>query len=224
MSTQTMAAGLQPYREQARELSEALAKVKGIHEQTAAVTQQREAVLQQRQSLLDSFEDESAVAELSKLGSRVEMCDAKLANQAVRLGLAETVLKAATAQFAISFRNLSATLSTWTLNNSVEQIAALVHPEIRPICRASIIEVAGMTTPVVELRSLEIRVEPGIDSFQSTLPISNFLLAAERILAKSEALLAEAGKRIENGFVPPEPFTLAQWQATVSQTPVAAAA
>ena len=81
-----------------------------------------------------------------------------------------------------------------------------------------------MTTPVVELQSPEIRVEPGIGSFQSTLPISNFLLAAERILAKSEALLAEAGKRIENGFVPPEPFTLAQWQATVSQTPVAAAA
>jgi hypothetical protein len=81
-----------------------------------------------------------------------------------------------------------------------------------------------MTTPVVELQSLEIRVEPGIDSFQSTLPVGNFLLAADRILAKAEALLAEAGKRIENGFVPPEPFTLAQWQATVAQGSVAAAA
>jgi hypothetical protein len=83
---------------------------------------------------------------------------------------------------------------------------------------------ARMTTPVVELQSLEIRVEPGIDSFQSTLPVGNFLLAADRILAKAEALLAEAGKRIENGFVPPEPFTLAQWQATVAQGSVAAAA
>jgi hypothetical protein len=31
-----------------------------------------------------------------------------------------------------------------------------------------------MTTPVVELQSLEIRVEPGIDSFQSTLPVRQF--------------------------------------------------
>jgi hypothetical protein len=64
-------------------------------------------------------------------------------------------------------------------------------------------------------------------SFQSTLPVGNFLnflLAADRILAKAEALLAEAGKRIENGFVPPEPFTLAQWQPTVTQGSVAAAA
>ncbi len=162
------------------------------------VTQQRENVLQWRQSLLDSWvetENEASVEELAKVGSRVEMFDAKLANLAARLGLAETGLKAATAQFAISFRNLYATLSTWTLNNSLEEIAALVHPEIRPTCKASIIDVARMTTPVVELQSLEIRVEPGLDSFQSTLPAGNFLLGAERILAKTEALLTEAGKR-----------------------------
>jgi hypothetical protein len=90
----------------------------------------------------------------------------------------------------------------------LEEIAALVHPEIRPVSKASIIDWQD-DVPVVELQSLGIRVEPGIDSFQSTLPVGNFLLAADRILAKAEALLAEAGKRIENGFVPPEPFALA---------------
>ena len=35
------------------------------------------------------------------------------------------------------------TLSTWTLNNSLEEIAALVHPEIRPVCKASIIDWPG---------------------------------------------------------------------------------
>jgi hypothetical protein len=76
---------LAPYREQANALAEALGKVKDIQQQTAAVTSQRETVLKQRQRLLDSFEDESAVAELSKLGSRVEMHDAKLASLAGKL-------------------------------------------------------------------------------------------------------------------------------------------
>jgi hypothetical protein len=32
---------------------------------------------------------------------------------------------------------------SWTLNNSLEEIAALVHPEIRPVCKASIIDWPG---------------------------------------------------------------------------------
>jgi hypothetical protein len=65
---------LEPYRDQAGELEEALAKVKGIHEQTAAVTLQRETVLQQRQGLLDSWvesENEASVEELAKV-KRIE--------------------------------------------------------------------------------------------------------------------------------------------------------
>ena len=57
---------LEPHREQARELQDALAAVKDLQSQIATVTQQRENVLQQRQCLLDSWEDEVAVAELSK--------------------------------------------------------------------------------------------------------------------------------------------------------------
>jgi hypothetical protein len=66
MGTQTRAAALEPHREQARELQYALAAVKDLQSQIATVTQQRENVLQQLQSLLDSWEDEVAVAELSK--------------------------------------------------------------------------------------------------------------------------------------------------------------
>ena len=42
---------------------------------------------------------------------------------------------------------------------------------------------------------------------------------AEQSLAKVEVLLADAGKRIENGFVPSEVFSLERWRASV---PVAA--
>jgi hypothetical protein len=68
MSTQTpktATPGLEPYREQTRELEAALANVKAIQEQIATVTLQRETVSKQRQGLLDSFEDESAVSEQS---------------------------------------------------------------------------------------------------------------------------------------------------------------
>jgi ADP-ribosylglycohydrolase len=63
---------------------------------------QGETVSKQRQGLLDSFEDESAVAELSKLASRVEIHGAKLDNLAGKLANAQAELKPALAAFAIS--------------------------------------------------------------------------------------------------------------------------
>jgi hypothetical protein len=70
--------GLEPYREQARELQEALTKVTDLQSQTVAVTQQREAVRQHRQGLLDSWvksENEASVEELAKVGSRSTFSD-----------------------------------------------------------------------------------------------------------------------------------------------------
>jgi hypothetical protein len=212
---------LEPYREQARELTEAIAKVKGIHEQTATVTQQRENVLQQRQRLLDSFEDESAVAELSKLAARVEMADAKLTGLASKLAGAEAELKQALETFGTSFKNLHSALSTFLFKAALDQIMRLVHPEGRVRAKATCADLAWMTTAVVEVQPL--RIPTLSDHFTVPNP-ADVLRLAEQSLAKSEALLAEAGKRIENGYRPPEPFTLAQWQATLSQGSVAAAA
>jgi chromosome segregation ATPase len=119
---------LEPYREQARELEEALAKVKGIQEQIAAVTLQRETVSKQRQGLLDSFEDEAAVGELSKLASRVEMHDAKLKTLADALAGAEADLKATLDTFGTSFKNLHSSLVAYLYQAALERILIRCTP------------------------------------------------------------------------------------------------
>ena len=201
MSTQTTSAGLEPYREQARELQDALAKVKDIQAQTAAVTLQRDNVLQQRQSLLDSFEDESAVAELSKLGSRVEMCEAKLASLAGKLASAESDLKQVLETFGTSFRNLHSQLSTFLFTAALEHLTSLVHPELRVRSKSACAEVAWLDERVVEVQPL--RIPTLTDYFQSIPPQAEVLRVAGLSLEKSEALLAEAAKH--PGFVPPQP-------------------
>jgi hypothetical protein len=223
MSTQTPENGLEPYREQARELQEALTKVKAIQDQTAAVTLQRETVSKQRQGLLDSFEDESAVAELSKLGSRVEMHDAKLASLAGKLVEAEAELKAALAGFAISFNALFLTLRTFLIKEATARIAVTLHPKVRQISGASIAEVAALSTEVVDFEPLAVRVDPMASMINNQLPSENIIRDAERSLPKAEPLLAEAAKHLENGFVPPQAFGMETWRATVSPgVPVAA--
>ena len=147
---------LEPYREQARELQDALAKVKDIQAQTAAVTLQRDNVLQQRETLLDKWEDESAVAELSKLGSRVEMCEAKLASLAGKLASAESDLKQVLETFGTSFRNLHSQLSTFLFTAALEHLTSLVHPELRVRSKSACAEVAWLDERVVEVQPLRI--------------------------------------------------------------------
>jgi hypothetical protein len=215
---------LDPYRSQARDLAEALGKVKAIHEQNAAVTQQRDAISQHRQSLLDSWvksENEASVEELAKVGSRVEMFDAKIANLAVRLSGAEAKLKAALATFSVSFHSLFMTLRTYLINAAAEQIRLMLHPSVRVISGTSIAEIAGMAEPVVNIAPLAINPEPGSTMHNNTLPPENIQRAAERSLPKVDALLTEAAKHPD--FVPPPPFSLETWRASVSPgVPVAA--
>jgi hypothetical protein len=112
MSTQTPKTappGLEPYREQTLELEAALANVKAIQEQTAAITLARDTALSRRQSLISNWTDteEESVTELSKLASRGEVFEAKLAAQAGKLASAQAELKTALAAFAISYNPFS---------------------------------------------------------------------------------------------------------------------
>jgi hypothetical protein len=214
---------LEPYREQADALAEALKAVKAIQEQNAAVTQQRENVLLQRQSLLDSFEDESAVAELSKLGSRVEMCDVKLASLAGKLAGAEAELKVALVAFSISYNAIFMMLYTFLVRDASSRIAAMLHPSVRAISGASIAEIAALATEVIDLQPLAIRVEAGASMFNSAIPPENVQRTAEQVLPKVEPLLVEAAKHVGSGFVPPAPFDLSKWRESLSPAVAAAA-
>jgi hypothetical protein len=218
MSTQTTATGLEPYREQARELAEALGKVKAIQEQTAPVTLQRETVSKQRQGLLDSFEDEAAVGELSKLASRVEMAEAKLASLAGKLASAEADLKQALETFGTSCRNLHSALTTFLFNAALDHIMSLVHPELRVRAKATCVDVAWLTTPVVEIQPLRI---PTLSDFMTIPSPADVLLRAEQSLAKVAALLAEAAKHPE--FAPPPAFSLEKWRESLNPGAAAAA-
>lgn len=157
------------------------------------------------------------MGELSKLASRVEMAEAKLAGLAGKLASAQAELKAALAAFTISFHALFMMLHTFLVRDASSRIAAMLHPSVRAISGASIGEVAALATEVIDLAPLAVRVDPMASMLNNQLPPENIQRDAERALPKVEALLAEAGKRIENGFVPPKPFALAQEQATVAQ-------
>ena len=58
--------------------------------------------------------------------------------------------------------------------------------------------------------------EPGITMPNNTLPPENILRAAERSLPKAAPLIAEAAKHLEHGYVPPPPFSLEKWRASLS--------
>lgn len=184
---------LEEYRSQARELQDALAKVKDLHAQTATVTQQRENVLRQRESLLDSFEDESAVAEL----------------------------KPCLAAFATSFNALYWILHTFLVNGTISRIASILHPSCRVIRGAYIAQVAAFGTEVVDFEQLAIRIDPMASMLDNQLPPDAIEREAERALPYAGPLLAEAAKHLENGFVPPAPFSLERWRDSLS--PAAAA-
>jgi hypothetical protein len=129
MSTQTpeIATGLEPYREQARDLEQSLAKVKGIQDQTAAITLARDTALSKRQSLVSNWTDteEESVTELSKLAARAEVFEAKLAAQADQLASAQAELKTALPAFAISYNALFLMLHTFLVRDASSRIAAM---------------------------------------------------------------------------------------------------
>ncbi len=201
---------LEPYRERADALSEALDAVKAVQEQTAAITLARDAAASKRQSLLSNWTDteEESVTELSKLAARGEVFAAKLAAQADKLASAQAELKAALAAFAISFNALFLSLRTFLIKDAGARIAAMLHPSVRAISGASIGEIAVLATEVIELDPLAIRVEAGVAMFNSILPPENIERAAEWSLPKAGPMLATAQQQLERGFVPPAPFSL----------------
>ncbi len=207
---------LDAYRVQTHELQQALATVKDIQEKISSVAQQRDNVLQQRQRLLDSFEDESAVAELSKLGSRVEMCEAKLASLAVKLASAEVKMKAGLATFAVSFNSLFLMLRSFLIKDAHARVTAMLHPSVRIVSGGAIDQIAARTIEVVDFEPLAVRCDPMASFPNNALPPDAIQRDAERVLPIANALLAEAGRRVENGFVPPAAFSLEKWRASVS--------
>ncbi len=181
---------LEPYREQADALSEALRAVKAVQEQTATITLARDAAASKRQSLLSNWTDteEESVTELSKLAARGEVAEAKLAAQAGKLETAQAELKTALTAFAISFNALFLTLRTYLVRHAADQIAGILHPSVRAVSSASIGEIAALATEVIDLDPLAIRVEAGVAMFNSILPPENVQRAAEWSLPKAEPL------------------------------------
>jgi hypothetical protein len=217
--------GLEPYSEQAQALTDALAKVKAIQEQTAVITLARDTALSKRQSLLSNWTDteEESVTELSKLAARGEVFEAKLAAQNGKLESAQAELKAAMATFAISFNALFLTLRTHLVRNAADRIAGMLHPSVRQISGASIAEIAQLDEAVVNISAFAINPEPGITGFDSVLPAENIIRAAEQSLPKAEPLLDQAAKHLETGFQPPQAFSLEKWRESLSPAVAAAA-
>jgi hypothetical protein len=197
---------LESYHEQARELEEALGKVKGIQEQIASVTQQRENVLQQRQRLRDSWENEDALIELSKLSARVEMHDARLASLATQLLGAEASLKATLDTFGFSCHSLFMMLRGHLVKVASARIAATLHPRFRVSSGGRISEIAVMDTAVVDFEPLRI---PMLGAFMTIPNPADVVRLATESLAKADALLTEAAKHAD--FTPPaaKPLTVA---------------
>jgi hypothetical protein len=131
-----------------------------------------------------------------------------LESLAGKLASAQAELKPALAAFAISYNALFLMLQTFLVRDASSRIAAILHPSVRAISDASIKEVAGLATEVIDLQPLAIRVEPGVTMLNSTLPPENIEREAERALPKAEPLLLEAAKHLENGFQPPAAFNL----------------
>jgi hypothetical protein len=216
---------LEPYREQANTLAEALKAVKAIHEETAAITQARDAAASKRQSLLSNWTDteEESVTELSKLAARAEVFAAKLAAQDGKLESAEAELKASMATFAISYNALFLTLRTHLVRAAAARITAMLHPSARQIAGASVAEVAQLDEAVVNIGAFAVNPEPGITGFDNLLPAENIVRAAEQSLPKADPLLDEAAKHLENGFVLPQAFSLEKWRESLSPAAAAAA-
>jgi hypothetical protein len=217
---------LAEYREQAAALESALKAVKTAQQNIVETTKARESALGARQTLIDkaaAADDEAAVEELSRISSRGEVLAARLTAHEHRLGHAQAELKAAMATFGISYNALFLTLRTFLVRDAAARIAAMLHPSVRQISAGSIAEVAPLATEVINLAPFGINVEPGITGFDSLLPPENVQRAAEQSLQKTEPLLDVAAKYLEDGFQPPQAFSLKRWRASVSPgVPVAA--
>lgn len=80
------------YRKQADALATALAAVKAVQQDIGSTTEARETALGARQKLIDTWvqnESETCIEELSRLSSRGDVLQAKLATHATRLARAE---------------------------------------------------------------------------------------------------------------------------------------
>jgi hypothetical protein len=206
---------LAEYRQQENQLTEAFARVKAIHAETATLTTARDTALSQRQTLLNKWiesENEESVEELAKLGARGEVFEAKLSAQAVKLGRAEAELKQRLETFGNSFRNLHAALQKFLFDSTLDRILAQVHPTLRIQAKATCTEAAWCFTEVVDIQSL--RIHTLNDEYLPVPSPADTLRVAGQSLPKVEALLAEAAKHPE--FVPPVAYTEERWRAAVA--------
>jgi hypothetical protein len=123
---------LAEYREQATALESALAAVKTAQQNIVSTTAARESAIGARQTLIDAWvqnENETHIEELSRLSSRGDVLQARLAAHEHRLGRAQAELKAAMATFAISYNSLFLTLRVFLVNDAKSRIA---HWHARP--------------------------------------------------------------------------------------------
>jgi hypothetical protein len=205
---------LTEYRQQADQLTAALAKVQAIHEETTSFTMTHDAALSRRQELLNSWaatEDESAIAELSKLAARSDAFEAKLQIQGDKLTAAEGELKLALDTFETSFRNLHAALQTFLFNAALDRLLAQVHPTLRIQAKATCTDAAWCFTEVVDVQSLRIATQ---SDFYTTPEPADILRLTDQSLPKVEALLAECAKH--QSFAPPLAYTEERWRAAVA--------
>jgi hypothetical protein len=217
---------LAEYKAQAVALEAALASVKAMQSEIAETSKVRESALGARQTLIDKWvqaDDEAAVEELSRLSSRGDVLQARLDSHATRLAHAEAELKAALTAFAISFNSLFLMLRVFLINDAKSRIASMIHPSVRQISDASISEVAALAIEVVDFEPLAVRRDPMSSMHNNQLPPDAIQRDAERAVPKADALLAEAGRQLENGFVPPPAFNWRTWRESLSPAVAVAA-
>ena len=205
---------LAEYRDQSRQLADAKAKVRGDTRGDCFPDRNPRRRLSRRQELLNSWvesENEASVDELSKLGARAEVFEAKLKAQAGKLAQAEAILKQTLTTFETSFRNLHAAFQTFLFNTALEHLMSLVHPSVRVSSKANCAEVAWLDERVINAAPLRIAIQA--DYYTIPEP-ADILRLAGQSLPKVEALLAECAKH--QGFVPPEAYTEERERAAVA--------
>lgn len=203
------------YREVVSELKAASDRLTELETGKGRLVEQRTELSSRREKLLaDSIagDAESAVAELSKLNARAEVCEAKISHIDGRQQDAEADLQGALSQFETAFGGLYRSFRGHLVGVSTEQIASLVHPKVRDLQRIAIESLAWASTLMVDAEALEIHLGHGWNSPLSDTPgvpwsqyrtetVGLLRNSAQAALGKADALLnaVEAAK----GFSPP---------------------
>jgi hypothetical protein len=206
---------LSDYEAQAIVLRDALQAVKRLQEEIASLIMRRDTVASQREKFLaDWTETESDwdINELSLLDSRAAAFEAKRQQLVSQQGKAQETLREALFVFANSVRGLYGYMSVFVKEKVIAQVTELVDPALRVSHKSYIVDFAQLHSEVTTIQPLEIREAQWIN--ENSHPDDVFR-ASEQVLSRVEPLFNEAARRLEEGFVPPAPWSREAWYKSI---------